>query len=397
MPSRATQDSDVLTVRAAAEDGESACLDKGGSRQAASTEQGVCMVGAFPPPVHGLAMMNAGIHKLLCERGASPMKFNLSPATLSRGWFNRLARISKVGKGLWRYVGEIVRGRGATLYVGVSGGWGQLYEALFVVLGRLRGARIFLHHHSFAYLEEAKLPAALLMRVAGRRATHIVLCERQARLLRERYPAVSTTTVVSNASVMSQNVTAETRQRTSPRHIGFLGNISVEKGIVELLSIAERLEAQAAGFEVYIAGPFENSEAKQLVQDATARLRSVTYLGPRYGIEKEEFWGLIDVLVFPSKYVNEAAPLVVYEAMAHGVPVIAWERGCLAEMVTRQSGLLIPRKQDFVTVAVEQVLQWQREPEMFSDLSAAAARNFLLHSSTLNDKLSSLLAELCAS
>jgi glycosyltransferase involved in cell wall biosynthesis len=118
-------------------------------------------------------------------------------------------------------------------------------------------------------------------------------------------------------------------------------------------------------------------------------------LGPCYGAEKESFWESIDVLLFPSKYSNEAAPLVVYEAMAHGVPVIAWERGCLSDMVSSNAGLLVPREKDFVAIAVGQLLAWQGDPGVFTEMSRAAANEFKRQRGQHRESLESLLDELC--
>jgi glycosyltransferase involved in cell wall biosynthesis len=357
-------------------------------------ESGLCMVGVFPPPVHGMAMVNAEMRDLLSGCGAEPLVLDLAPTSLRRNWFNRLARIGKVAKAFTRYLREIFGGRGSTLYVGLSGGWGQMYEALFVASARLRRARIFLHHHSFAYLERRKLPARLLVRLAGASATHVVICQTQEQKLRQSYPIASRTRVVSNAAIMDRAVEAKHRTRTCVQKIGFLGNISREKGIMEVLAIAERLEGQGAGFEVYIAGPFENATVENAVQEAAARLHTVKYVGPRYGSDKESFWDLIDILLFPSTYSNETAPLVVHEAMAHGIPVIAWARGCLSDMVASDSGLLVQRDQDFVAVALECLLKWQRDPAVFAEMSNAAARDFSRQHEKSRDSLVALLNEL---
>jgi glycosyltransferase involved in cell wall biosynthesis len=357
-------------------------------------DSGVCMVGVFPPPVHGMAMVNAQMRELLSRCGAEPLVLDLAPASLRRSWFNRLARIGKVAKAFTRYLREMFGGRGRTLYVGLSGGWGQLYEALFVASARLRGARVILHHHSFAYLDRRTLPARLLMRLAGASATHVVLCEKQGLRLRQCYPIASRTRVVSNAAIMDCAVEVKHRTRTCVQKVGFLGNISREKGIMEILAIGERLEDQGAGVEVYVAGPFENVAVEKAVREAAARLHTVKYVGPRYGSEKESFWDLIDVLLFPSTYANETAPLVVHEAMARGIPVIAWERGCLSDMVVPDSGVLVQRDQDFVAATLEWLLTWQREPAAFAEVSKAAAKDFSRQHDMSRDSLVALLNEL---
>jgi glycosyltransferase involved in cell wall biosynthesis len=352
------------------------------------------MVGAFPPPVHGMSVINAGLYEHIRSRGAAPVVLNLAPASLSRTLFNRLGRCRNVAKALLKYLREVLAGRGTVVYVGLSGGWGQLYEALFVAIARVRGARIFLHPHSVAYLDRRSVTARLVVRLGGSSATHIVLCEGQGQTLRRCYLTVSRTRVVSNAAIMACVGTGN-RTRSHVGRIGFLGNISREKGIDEVVAVAERLASQGAGIELYIAGPFENASVEKAVQNSVARLDTTKYLGPRYGVEKESFWELIDVLLFPSQYSNETAPLVVYEAMAHGVPVIAWERGCLSDMVSPSSGILVRREEDFVAVGVKQLLAWQRDPAVFAEVSKEAAKEFKRQREKNGDSLKSLLDEFC--
>lgn len=353
----------------------------------------VCMVGAFPPPVHGMAMINAKMYEHLCSRGGSPLVLDLAPSSLNRDWFNRLGRVPNVAKALQSYLMEA---HADILYVGISGGWGQLYEALFLLVARLRRTKIFIHHHSFAYIEQKKLVTSWVMRLAGRLATHITLCCKQAETLRRLYPTVACTRVISNAAIMQAELKAK-RLRSACNRIGFLGNISRDKGIDKFLAIAAQLNSEDADWEMYIAGPFENNQVASEVSDATDRISALHYLGPRYGADKETFWDLIDVLLFPSTYRNETAPLVVYEAMAHGVPVIASERGCLSDMVRRGSGLLIPECHEFVTSAIEQLQKWRLDSASFGKASCAAADEFVRQAEAHQKTLESLLTDLCSS
>lgn len=359
-------------------------------------KSGIYMLGAFPPPVHGMSTINAEMLERLCSRGIAPVVLDLAAASLERSWFNRFARVRKVGKALLQYARQLLKQREGTLYVGLSGGWGQLYEILFIALARLRGHKIFLHHHSCAYLERRNLLTQCMFRVAGQSATHIVLCEGQERRLRQCYPTACRTRVVSNAAVMEGSIGAKSRTRVRLESVGFLGNISLAKGVHETLTIAERLEREQAGLQMYIAGPFENKQVEDMVKERLAMLRRTTYLGPRYGAEKESFWCLVDVLLFPSRYSNETAPLVVYEAMAHGVPVIAWERGCLSDMVRPSAGLLISQDQDFVASALEQLARWRRNPATFGESSENATKGFIAQREKYAANLENLLDELSA-
>src|SRR5262245_45563796 len=147
----------------------------------------IYLVGAFPPPVQGAAVVNQAMREMLCARGIEPVILNLSPTSLRRSWLSRLSRVRNVIRATFKYFRKKPDVGGDTLYVGLSGSWGQLYEIFFIMVARMRGDAIFLHHHSFAYLDKKSLLTNALVRLAGQSATHIVLCGGQARKLKLRY------------------------------------------------------------------------------------------------------------------------------------------------------------------------------------------------------------------
>src|SRR5262245_32915655 len=109
--------------------------------QLPSRRHRVFLVGALPPPVHGMSLVNAAMHKNIEGRAADPVVVNLAAQTLERKWSTRLLRMPRVGKGLWVFGKNA--SSGSTLYMSVSGGLGQLYEILFIVIARIRGLRCF--------------------------------------------------------------------------------------------------------------------------------------------------------------------------------------------------------------------------------------------------------------
>jgi len=314
----------------------------------------VCLVGVFPPPVHGMSFVNAQMRQRLDARGIAPAVINLSNATLDRSPSARLRRLAIVRAGLR----EFVRLRPAAVYMSVSGGWGQVYETMFCRRARRANARLFLHHHSYAYLDRPHAVTTRLVKTAGDDATHIVLSEDMANRLHHHY-GCRHITAISNA-VFTEPVAG--RVRPGLRTLGFLGNIAPEKGILEFLGVHAATKLRAI-----VAGPIVSKRIK------TAMLAGVEYVGPKYGDEKRKFFDDIDLLLFPSKYSHEAEPLTVLEAMAHGVPVIATPRGCLPDIV---AGGVVPAGKDFVPIAAEQIRRWGASPEEFIAASRAAMNRF---------------------
>jgi glycosyltransferase involved in cell wall biosynthesis len=196
--------------------------------------------------------------------------------------------------------------------------------------------------------------------------------------LKKTYPAIEQLVVLSNASLLPLPIDLPRPVRKSciPNRFGFLGNISVEKGISEFLDVMQILCARDRRITGSLAGPFQDAKVEKKVKKRLYALPQVEYVGPKYGKDKSNFFNSIDVLLFPTKYAHEAEPLTVLEAMAHGVPVIGWDRGCLPSMITGTEGFLVPKTTDFVDAAVRQVLDWRSVPGTFGEASKAAVDRF---------------------
>jgi len=350
----------------------------------------LCLIGAFPPPVHGMAMVNAALRDCLVERGTAPVVLNTAAHSLDRALLQRVRRVGRVGAALFDYGREVLRGGGNTVYLSLSAGWGQLYEAAFVVLARLAGAQVYLHHHSFKYVERTTTSARLLFTIAGRSAVHVVLCDEMGHLLRDRYESIRATRVVGNAAFFG---VPAPRHRSRLRSVGFLGNISLAKGIIDVLDVGRALASH--GINTRIAGPYEDLGVRSEVEKATSQQPHIQYVGATYADAKEAFWESIDVLLFPS-YLTEASPLVVLEALARGIPVIARSRGCLASMVSQQAGLLVGREHEYARVATQRVLLWSRDADVYAAASRAAAEESVRMTAAAREALEALLGDLMA-
>lgn len=335
----------------------------------------IVMVGPFPPPVHGMAAINDAVYRQLRKTGVKPLVIDLAARSLDRSILVRFCRLQKVLSGLSRLV---LHGwdRDSTLYMSVSGGLGQGYEILFLLLGRLRGMRIYLHHHSFSYLDRRSRLSEFLSFAAGPLATHVTLCSGMTARLMETYPAVRRVAQISNAAILSNKIQKHVQYRSCLQTVGFIGNISADKGAFEFLILIEAIVEEGIKVKAKLAGPFQDIETEREVHRLLAGLSNVEYVGPKYGLEKKEFLSNIDVLIFPTRYINEAEPLTIHEAMSHGLPVITYGRGCIPEIVGSESGKVIDPDESFGREALEKIKEWIASPKLFETASKAAAKRF---------------------
>ena len=342
----------------------------------------VILVGALPPPVHGMAAVNEAIHRELRKHGAKIILIDVSAHSLQRSLGMRLTRLPRVLSGLARLLACPAR-HGDVLYMSVSGGLGQVYEIAFLALARMRALRIYLHYHSFAYLDRRNLITAALIRMSGPAAVHVTLSPGMADRLRSRYPAAGRVVSISNAVFFTEDEapgTARSRLRT----IGFISNISAEKGIFEFLEVVAAYEARGLPLRAMIAGPFQDERTERTVRERLATLGTAEYVGSRYGRDKDLFLSSIDALVFPTRYVNEAEPLTLHEALRRHIPVIAYGRGAVPEVVDASCGRVIPPGDRFLPAALSQLESWSASDERYQAASRAA---FACFSRTLDKNL----------
>lgn len=355
----------------------------------------ILMAGAFPPPVHGMAAVNAAVRDRLRATGVELLVIDLAASSLDRGLLARLGRLPKVVRGLVR-LGSARALRGDTLYMSVSGGLGQAYEILILALARLRGMRVYLHHHSFAYLDTPSWLTRLLVRIAGP-AHHVVLSEGMARRLRTLYPQVQSTIPISNTALLLDTQGSTPLVRQELRTLGFLGNISAEKGIFTFLDLLAACRDRKLPIRAKLAGPFQDAQTEQQIHERLMALPAVEYVGARYGSEKTDFYTGIDVLIFPTHYVNEAEPLTIHEAMSHAIPVIAYGRGAIPEIICPQGGRVVPPDEPFIPVALAQIEAWLGQLAVFQEASAAAARQFMTLRTANAARWQGLMTQLLAS
>jgi len=333
----------------------------------------------------------------LLRYGHEPVVINLAAPALGQGVFQRAGRLLTVSRKFLSFSYLLLMRRVGTVYLAVSGGLGQLYDVAFLLVARVCHARVFLHHHSYAYIDRQRLVARLLTAAAGRSAVHFVGCEHQGRTLEGYYPHVRRVRVLSNAALIEHLVPREAAPRPRLNTVGFLGNISLAKGILEFLEVIAALRRGSVNLRALIAGPFAEPRARAVVLSKVRTLEGVSYVGPRYGPEKRAFYSEIDALLFPTRYANETAPVTIYEALASSVPVIAWERGCIRSIIENDGGLVVPRDADYVSAAVAQIVDWAAAPETFARASANAYRRFIHMANRARPDLAHALSSLTTS
>jgi len=146
--------------------------------------------------------------------------------------------------------------------------------------------------------------------------------------------------------------------------LGWVGRLSQEKGPDLLI---EALSRTPPSIEAVVIG--DGAAGGTLARLATSR-----GIGPRIhwrGIVPEagRFFAAFDCFVLSSR--TEGTPMVLFEAMAAGVPIVATMVGGVPDVVSESEALLVPPEPDALAVAIARVAA---EPEMARARAAAAGQ-----------------------
>jgi len=206
------------------------------------------------------------------------------------------------------------------------------------------------------------------------------------RLLRERGIAAARIRCVPNGVPMSERLRPD-YQPGEELTVGTVALFRPRKGIEILLEALARLRAGGARVRLRAVGPFESPDYQQSVLALCERLglgQVVTWTGFCSDVSAE--FRQMHVFALPSLY-GEGMPMVVLEAMAVGLPVVASRVEGIPEVVRHgEDGLLVaPGDHAELAAGLQRFVDgtadasalgnnaWQRQRDHFSDTAMAAA------------------------
>ena len=142
--------------------------------------------------------------------------------------------------------------------------------------------------------------------------------------------------------------------------IGIVTRITPEKGIHTLIEATAKLKASPNIQLLVVGGPYFPKDAEYIdsLKAQTEKLGvadSVIFTG--FLEDTDAILSLLDIVLLAST-IPEACPRTIIEAMAAGVPVIATPLGGSKELVTSETGLLVPAEDtDAFAAAITQLAE----------------------------------------
>ena len=211
------------------------------------------------------------------------------------------------------------------------------------------------------------LAAPLLRRVAGRLSLRIAVSERAASFAQER--------IGGSFEIVPNGIDVERWSAAEPRDLGpgtrllFVGRLDERKGFPVAVEAFRRLAADRPELRLIVAGDGPQRDALEVLPPGL--LERVTMLGHVPNTELPTVTAGCDLYLGPSTG-GESFGIVLVEAMAAGLPVVASDTPGYDEVVTDGvDGLLVtPRDPSALAARIELLL----EDHALSERLAAAGR-----------------------
>ncbi|AGH43160.1 glycosyltransferase [Paraglaciecola psychrophila] len=296
----------------------------------------------LPKPIHGMSVVNKAFIDKVSSEVDDYVVINTAPSYAANYFNGILWIIVKFFHTIFccfKLFYNLSTNTNKSVYRSINGGWGQCYDVFYILIVRAFSRKIYIHHHSFSYLNNTSNIFKIVKIITGNKVTHIVLSNHMADILSSKYGVEKINiTIISNLFSFDDAENNYFSKPVEKVNIGYLSNIQMDKGIDAFIDVCRTLNSLNFNFTAKIAGPFSDDVSKKIVIAAVKEMAQITYMAPLYTEGRVNFYKSLDCFVFPSRYRYEAEPLVLYEAAMYGIYILGTRQGCMEEVIEKMDG-----------------------------------------------------------
>lgn len=161
-------------------------------------------------------------------------------------------------------------------------------------------------------------------------------------------------------SINKNDVKKRLNLNKEKKYILYIGRITPAKGITELLNAMKQIQEE--NMELLLIGGGKEKDVQMYKKYTNEkRINNARFIGQIYGKEKLDYLSAVDCLILPSY--TEGAPVVLMEAMAKNLPVIATNVGGIPIMIKNgREGIIIkPQSSKEIVEAIKKILTWKNK------------------------------------
>ena len=211
----------------------------------------------------------------------------------------------------------------------------------FVIISKLLGKKLYFHYHGFrvfkTYSEAGWFFRSITRTMMALVNEHIFLSDSHGELAKlnfgiKKYRVIPNFVDAVAVEYFNSHLFECVGKKDSTNRFIFLSNLIPEKGVYEAIDAVALIVESGTPATLDIIG---GASGKMLhsFEEYISGLSFVRYRGQLMGNEKFKFLSESDVFLFPSRYSQEAFPLVIIEALAAGLIVIAARVGSIPDII----------------------------------------------------------------
>ncbi len=303
----------------------------------------ILLVSPFPPPTGGITTWTSEYIKEMCAQGYEVAIVNSSVignriSVNSRiNYFDELKRVIHIRSGIKK---EVKTGKIDVVHYNASCFTAGLLRDYFVLRGvKKRIPVVYQCHCNLETNIHNRLSASLFKKTLKCVDKVLTLNKPSQEFALHFFSSVEKIpNFIPDVTLKDKECNAELK------NIVFVGRVEEKKGIAELLEAFKAFSE----LNLHIVGPDSSGQLTDVCESNIIKHGELDH-GKTIEIMRD-----MDALILPSY--SEGFPLVVLEAMAVGLPVIATDVGSIREMIEDKGGVLIrPRQVRDIVEAIKKI------------------------------------------
>lgn len=208
-------------------------------------------------------------------------------------------------------------------------------SAWFVHLGKAMHRKVILHIHGGGFKEFYQTAPQSISNVLNNCDCIITLSPKW----QEYFKTITTCPMIEVVNnIIAPPTFLQTKRNDEKLHLLFLGLITEQKGIFDLLEVLSDHKNELEGkIVLHIGGNGKINKLKEIIQ--THKIQDIIiYEGWVSGEKKIQLFNISDAFILPSY--AEGLPVSILEAISYGLPILSTPVGGIPEVVNESNGIL---------------------------------------------------------
>ena len=299
------------------------------------------LVGQTPPPYHGQAVAT----KVLFDHDWPGFRVLRLRMAYSAGEANvgkfRIGKLMHLASLIFKSWWVLLRNHPCCLYYPPASPnlIPVLRDIIYLFAVRPFSSGVILHYHAGglpAYIANLNPVLRFFARFAYGRAKAGIEISKSVGESELTFAPVNEFYVANGLDVPRLPSVGERLRDGNTIRILYLAGLRATKGVMDIVHTAEELKGRGIDFIFDVAGPWQEKDTRRSFEEAMEEAGVADCIVMHGRVTGEEKWKLYQnasLFFFPSHYESENFPLVLIEAMAFGLPVVATRWRGIPEMV----------------------------------------------------------------